>query len=275
MAAKVRSGRNLAPVIPLKDYNPAHKPALVTWAVIGVCCAIYFLVQPSGQAQLRAVGGADNQMAELRFTVKNAAIPCEIVKARPLTVDELNRTFGDGDASACQPNPVGPAGFPGKNVYLAILYSMFLHGGLLHLGGNMLYLFIFGNNIEDRLGPLGFAAFYLAAGLAATLTHVALDPNSTVPMIGASGAIAGVMGAYAVAFPRVQIRTALIFFFIFIRDIPAAALLGFWFISQFFVAPSSGVAWAAHVGGFVFGALAGLMWRVSGRLRAPASRYGF
>lgn len=261
-------------MIPLKDYNSTRSFPFVTYAVMAVCIGIYFFVQPNGQSHLAGGSPQDQQIADLRFTLETAAIPCEVVKGRPLTVDELNRTFGQNNSSACSSKPQGPSGFPGKSVYLAVLYSMFLHGGLLHLGGNMLYLFVFGNNIEDRLGHVKYAVFYLVAGLVATASHIALDLSSTIPMIGASGAIAGVMGAYAVVFPKIRVRTAIFFVFILIRDIPAAALLGFWFISQFFVGSTSGVAWGAHVGGFVFGALAGLLWRSLGSFpRRSVSAY--
>jgi membrane associated rhomboid family serine protease len=138
---------------------------------------------------------------------------------------------------------------------------MFLHGSWLHIGGNMLFLWVFGNNIEDRMGPLPYLVFYLAAGVVATLAHVAVQPSSTVPLIGASGAVAGVMGAYLVLFPNVQIRSLLIFILVLFRDIPAKWLLGFWFVLQFFTNPAEGVAWVAHVGGFLFGIAAGLVWR--------------
>jgi membrane associated rhomboid family serine protease len=138
---------------------------------------------------------------------------------------------------------------------------MFLHGGWLHIGGNMLFLWIFGNNIEDRMGPLPYLAFYLVSGLVAAAAHIAVQPNSTVPVIGASGAIAGVMGAYFVLFPNVPIRTLLLFFLVLIRDIPAKWLLGFWLVLQFFTSPNEGVAWVAHVGGFIFGAIVAFLLR--------------
>jgi membrane associated rhomboid family serine protease len=138
---------------------------------------------------------------------------------------------------------------------------MFLHGSWLHIGGNMLFLWVFGNNIEDRMGWLPYLLFYLVAGVVATLAHVAVQPASTVPLIGASGAVAGVMGAYLVLFPNVQIRSLLIFILVLIRDIPAKWLLGFWFVFQFFTNPAEGVAWVAHVGGFVFGALVAFLLR--------------
>ena len=145
--------------------------------------------------------------------------------------------------------------FPDKNVYLAILFSMFLHGSILHVLGNMLFLWIFGNNVEDRLGPIAFLLFYLLAGVVATAAHVAFNAGSTVPTIGASGAIAGVMGAYIVWLPHARVLSLIpiLFFFGFI-ELPAAVVLGVWFVTQFFTNPNEGIAWLAHVGGFTFGA---------------------
>ena len=145
---------------------------------------------------------------------------------------------------------------------------MFLHGNLLHIGGNMLFLWVFGNNIEDRMGIVPYGVFYLLSGVVATLAHVAVQPDSTVPLIGASGAVAGVMGAYLVLFPRVRIRTVFLFILILIRDVPAMWLLLAWFVLQFFpfvTGNDSGVAYMAHVGGFVFGAAVAFLFR--GRLR--------
>ena len=262
-------------MIPLKDYNPTSRFPWVTVLLIAACAAVYFGMQPGGKSTFVQSDAQNRAGQDLKFTVEHAAIPCEIVKGRPLSDDEIRRTFVDGDGTACETSPTSAQDFPHKNVYLAILYSMFLHGSLLHIGGNMLFLWIFGNNIEDRAGPLKYLLFYLAAGLVATATFVAIQPNSTVPMIGASGAIAGVMGAYLVLFPNVRIRSLLILgFFVLFRDIPAKWLLLFWFALQFFTSPSSGVAWTAHVGGFVFGVLVGLVWRASGRSQlAPVPPY--
>jgi membrane associated rhomboid family serine protease len=159
-------------------------------------------------------------------------------------------------------------------VYLAILISMFLHGSLLHLGGNMLFLWIFGNNIEDTLGRAKYLAFYLVGGFVATMAHILVQPQSTIPTIGASGAIAAVMGAYLAWFPNVRIRTLFIFFFVLFRDISAKWLLLFWFFSQFLegVNPNSGVAWMAHVGGFAFGLLFGFVFRTNRAAGRPALR---
>ena len=238
-------------MFPLKDYNPTRTTPVVTILLIAACVVIFVFIQPKG-------GDID----EARFTYETAAIPCEVVEGRPLSRLEVRETLA-GDTEACTEDPESPARFPGKSVFLAVLYSMFLHGSWLHLGGNMLFLWTFGNNIEDR-GKVTYVVFYLLAGLAATVAHIAVQPDSTVPVVGASGAIAGVMGAYLVLFPTVRIRS-LVFFLIV--DVPAMFLLGFWFVTQFFTNPSEGVAWVAHVGGFVFGALVALFLR--DQLRPP------
>ena len=139
----------------------------------------------------------------------------------------------------------------------ALLSFMFLHGGFLHLLGNMWTLYIFGDNVEDRLGPVRYAAFYLACGLASGLSHLLLNVHSNVPTIGASGAIAGVMGAYFLLYPRARILTLIPIIFIpWFFEVPAFVFLGLWFVLQFLNAAGSGgsgIAWWAHVGGFVAG----------------------
>ena len=168
----------------------------------------------------------------------------------------------------CPEHPLSTV--PAKNVLLAVLTSMFLHGGLVHLGGNMLFLWIFGNNIEDRLGHVRYLVFYLAAGIVATLAHIAVQPTSTVLVVGASGAIAGVMGAYLIWFPKARVTTLFIFFFILFRQVQARWVLAIWFLSQFLINPNDGVAWVAHVGGFIFGILVGLLVRGSTAARRVA-----
>jgi len=163
----------------------------------------------------------------------------------------------------------------------SLFTSMFLHGGWVHIIGNMLYLWIFGDNIEDYLGTVSYVLFYFLAGLAAALAHIASDPSSVVPTIGASGAIAGVLGAYLVLFPRARVRT-LIFIFRFIRfvELPALVVLGFWFILQLFsglasigAASGGGVAWFAHIGGFAAGLLAGLILKRQPKSKLSKERY--
>jgi len=161
---------------------------------------------------------------------------------------------------------------------ITIFVSMFLHGGLLHVGGNMLYLWIFGDNIEDRLGHFRYLVFYLACGFVATLSHAFVNPTSQVPSIGASGAIAGVLGAYLVLFPKARVTTLIpIFFFITVRELPAVLILGFWFVLQFFSGVGSlgaaqntgGVAYFAHIGGFICGMILVALFGGMRRRRQP------
>jgi membrane associated rhomboid family serine protease len=173
-------------------------------------------------------------------------VPAELVQGRnieiPVGADRLGHTVA-------YPRRTSP--------HLSLLYSLFMHGSWLHLLGNMLFLWIFGNNIEDRLGWIKFMVFYALCGIGASLTHVLFNPNSLVPVIGASGAVSGVMGAYLALFPRARVRT-LVFIFILATtiDIPAAVFLVIWFLFQFLSAGgNSGIAWLAHVGGFILGYL--------------------
>ncbi len=186
------------------------------------------------------------------FTYGWSVIPSEIttgvdlVGSVPLGVD------GQRMVVEHSPGPVP--------IYLTIVSAMFMHGGWLHLGGNLLYLWIFGDNVEHRFGPITFLLFYLACGLAATMAQVALDPDGVIPNLGASGAISGVLGAYLVLFPRNEVRALL---FYFVVSVPAVVVLGLWIAFQFFngygamVASeqTGGVAYGAHVGGFVAGVI--------------------
>jgi membrane associated rhomboid family serine protease len=148
--------------------------------------------------------------------------------------------------------------------WLTIFSSMFMHGGWLHIGFNMLFLWVFGNNIEDSMGRVRYAAFYLLGGVAAALTQVFVSPDSTAPLIGASGAIAAVLGGYALLYPRARVLTAVFVFFIFLVEIPALVMLGIWIFTQFLPAigqlatpevdgSGGGTAYFAHIGGFLFG----------------------
>jgi membrane associated rhomboid family serine protease len=175
----------------------------------------------------------------------------------------LERTIGDWGVVPARLTAAWARGDYLSGDTFTLLTSQFLHGGWLHLLGNMLYLWIFGNNVEDRLGRAGFLLFYLAGGVVAGLAQVAVDPGSNAPTIGASGAIAATLGAYIVFFPGAKV-TSLVFlgFFIQLIKIPAAIVLGFWFVLQLVdgvaslgVSQSGGVAFFAHIGGFVAGAI--------------------
>ena len=240
-------------VIPLHDENPTHRFAWVTVLLIIINIAVFVWIQP------RSDTGEG-----IEFSFRYAAIPCEVVEGRPLTLPEIADTY-NGDANACQGDAAqGPTVFESKRPRIAIALSMFLHGDWLHLGFNMLFLWIFGNNVEDHLGKVRYIAFYVAGGVIATLAHVAVQTTSTVPIIGASGAIAAVMGAYLVWFPNARVRTLLFFLLILFVQIRAKYLLIVWLASQFLLADnSSGVAWMAHVGGFVYGVIVALAVRES------------
>jgi membrane associated rhomboid family serine protease len=268
-------------VIPLRDLNPTTRRAVVTVVLLLLNVGVYFLVQvqQSGNEQVEARDpdtGRTEQIllpAELSFTLEYAAVPCEITDGEPLTVDEIVQSTR-GDDTACGDDS-GTQLFPDKSVWLAIVTSMFLHGGLLHIAGNMLFLWIFGNNVEDRLGPAWYLVFYLAGGVAAAIAHVAAQPDSAIPVVGASGAIAAVMGAYLVWYPRAPIKTLIFMFFVFFVEVRAAWLLLGWFLLQFFTAEGSGVAWVAHVGGFVFGVLVALLLRRRQAQPRPVEAFRF
>ncbi len=162
----------------------------------------------------------------------------------------------------------GAAGPERRNILFSIISSMFIHAGLLHIAGNMVFLWVFGDNIEDRLGHIRYLLFYLIGGAIATLVQAAIDPGSVVPVVGASGAVAAVLGSYLFFFPKATVTVVVPLFIILIPlPIPAVLMIGFWFLQNLFSGlatlgnpelPSQGVAWFAHLGGFAFGALATL-----------------
>jgi len=213
-------------MIPLHDSVPAQGRPVVTWTLIGLNVWVFLnevLLGPELEAFVQMWG---------------------FIPARYFFLAAID-----------------PSDWIGR--YLPLLTSMFLHGGWAHLLGNMVYLWIFGDNVEDRLGHLRYLAFYLVAGMSAGLAHAYLFPDSVVPTVGASGAISGVLGAYLVLFPRARVLTLipLVFIFFHIVELPAVLYLGFWFLMQLLsgtlafglAEDGGGVAWWAHVGGFVVG----------------------
>ncbi|MFW6139826.1 MAG: rhomboid family intramembrane serine protease [Acidobacteriota bacterium] len=204
--------------IPLKDDNPTQRFPYVTIFLIALNCLIFFY-------QVFSINGLEY------LIIKMGVIPYEITHLASIT------------------------GVPRISPPLTLLTSMFLHGSLFHILGNMLYLWIFGNNIEDHLGPTRFILFYFASGLGASMVHILFNFNSTTPVIGASGAIAGILGAYLILFPQARVLTFVFLFFIIrIIPIPAAFVLGLWFLGQLMnVGLGGGVAWFAHIGGFLLG----------------------
>ena len=259
-------------MIPIRDSNPPARRPYVTWIFIALNVALFLLWQPRGAcpSDLRFTTEAEAMACEqeIAFTFCHGAIPEELTSFRPLA-----------DLPADTPQEAGAAELqelrcPEKSVLGSLFTSMFLHGGLVHLGGNMLYLWIFGNNVEDRMGRIPFVLFYLVGGVVAAYAHVATDPTSSIPLIGASGAISAVLGAYLVIWPHARVTTLVIFFFITVIELPAAIVLGLWFVLQTLqgvgslgVDVSAGVAWWAHIGGFVFGAA--VAWLFYRRPREP------
>ncbi|MGH2676551.1 MAG: rhomboid family intramembrane serine protease, partial [Actinomycetota bacterium] len=192
-------------MIPLRDANPTRRRPWVTLALIAANLAVFFLWEP--------ITGTPRQQFE--FFVCHGAIPDELTDLQPI--------------------PAVDALCGGKSVLLSILTSMFVHGGFLHIAGNLLYLWVFGNNVEDRMGRPAFLLFYLLAGVMAAYSQALTDPSSQVPLVGASGAIAGALGAYIVMFPHARVLTLIpIFFFLQIAELSAWLVLAFWFVLQAF-----------------------------------------
>jgi membrane associated rhomboid family serine protease len=244
-------------VIPLRDDNPTTRFPVLTVLLIAANLFVFAFVQPHG--------GAAQENA---FDYQHAAIPCELVHGRPLTFSEIRTETCDNRGAFGVAGDTKP--FPHKNVYLAVLVSMFLHASWLHVLGNMLFLWVFGNNVEDRFGIFGFAVFYVFAGIVASVAHTLANSGSTGPFLGASGAIAGVMGAYLVLWPRARVLTWIALLLFVILYLPAWLVLGLWFVFQFFTDPNTGVAWVAHVGGFAAGVV--VAWVVANVSRPPRAR---
>jgi membrane associated rhomboid family serine protease len=226
-------------VIPLRDANPTRRTPVVTGALIAVCCAVFAV-----QLAILVQGG---DAALQGFVEQHGTVPAELSAALA--------------AGSWLSEPV-----------LDVFTSMFLHAGWLHLLGNMLYLWIFGNNVEDRMGRPLYLGFYLLGGVAAVAGQMLAAPASTIPMIGASGAISATLGAYLVLFPNARIQSLVFLgFFYQLIAVPAVLVLGFWFVLQVIDGLGSlgaatgvegGVAFFAHIGGFVMGALLALPLRV-------------
>jgi membrane associated rhomboid family serine protease len=237
-------------VLPLKDNIPTDRFPVVTIALIVANVVVYLLSIRHGGS----LWGGPSSLTAFKY----GAIPCELSHPG-------QHLIGTAQGNVCSAHGHGVPHEPGTP--FTVLSSMFMHGGLLHIGGNMLFLWIFGNNVEDSMGPVKFLAFYLVGGVAALALQTVVDPNSTVPTVGASGAIAAVLGGYIVLYPRARVITVIfIVIFFTIVEIPAMLVLGFWFLEQAFLGAAGlthaagesgggGVAYFAHIGGFVFGLL--------------------
>jgi membrane associated rhomboid family serine protease len=235
-------------VFPLKDNIPTERTPFVTIALIAINCIVYLFLQPKSGIDF---SGNSLHQADL---ANYSAIPYEFTHW-----DKHCDFSAASGAVLCE----GQSAEAQESTILTVFSAMFTHGGLLHLGGNMLFLWIFGNNVEDSMGRVKFVAFYLLGGIAALALQIVVDPNSTAPTLGASGAIAAVLGGYILLYPRARVLTAIfIILFFTLLEIPAIAVLGFWFVQQVLfgywgltnpTGGGGGVAYFAHIGGFLFG----------------------
>jgi membrane associated rhomboid family serine protease len=258
-------------LIPIHDENPTRRTAWVTITLIAVNLAV-FLLEPVAMSISGNPTSAADVCHQEAFFRRYAAIPKELTSNRqlPRTVTEAPPRVQDNQV-AC---PLGRPTYD-KVPALSVLYAMFLHGSWLHLLGNMLFLWVFGNNIEDRLGRVRYLLFYLLCGYAATYGFALADPSSTTTLVGASGAIAGVLGAYLLLYPRAPV-TSLVPFLLFLpARLPAWVVLGSWFVLQYFyaagasVGAGAGVAYLAHVVGFIAGIVLIVLFGGLGRNRHP------
>jgi membrane associated rhomboid family serine protease len=234
-------------MLPLRDNIPSRTRPVVNYAIIAVTGLVFLAQLSSGSSSL--------------LSERLGMIPARVEHpdAKIMVPDVLVRNTVFGPQRVRVERPAAPAAVP---PWLTLVTCLFLHGGWLHFLGNMWFLWIFGDNVEDRLGHWGYLLFYLGAGTAASLSHLLSAPGSPIPTIGASGAIAGVMGAYMLLYPRALVLTVLpIFFFLQLVVLPAPIFLGIWFVIQLIQGVSSvtgpvttGVAWWAHIGGFAVGA---------------------
>lgn len=236
-------------MIPLRDNIPSRSTPFVNYTIIALTALVFFfqLGEEPGESQLV------EQYGMIPARVTNPGEPVQVMDLEPVRTPR-------GIAYRKVERPAMEAAVP---AWLTLFTCIFLHGGWLHFLGNMWFLFIFGDNVEDRFGHTGFVIFYLLTGAAASLSHLVSAPGSSVPTIGASGAIAGVMGAYMYLYPHAKVLTLVpIFIFIQIIVLPAPIYLGIWFAIQFFqgafaiTAEATGVAWWAHIGGFAVGLIA-------------------
>ncbi|MCU1590439.1 MAG: Rhomboid family protein [Frankiales bacterium] len=245
-------------VLPVHDVNPTRRTPVVTYLLIAVN-VVAFLISPVSR---HLVGDSQQASAcrQIEFFDKYAAEPKEVLSNHAQPQRRVVLTNGEERFACPAPRPFH------KTPFLSVLTAMFLHGGWLHLLGNMLFLYVFGNNVEDRLGRLRYLLFYVFCGYAATYGFSLFQSSSTEALVGASGAIAGVLGAYIVLFPRAKVWSLLTFFFFLPVRLPAWLVLGSWFVLQYLyfrgagLAQGSGVAYGAHVVGFLVGAA--LVWRL-------------
>ena len=257
-------------VIPVHDINPLRRTPWVTYALVAANVVV-LLLTPVAIATVTSQPGGAALCKQAAFYDRWAAIPRELTTDRQLPLVPSGQATTTAQGAACLLQRPAYTKIPA----LSVLWSMFLHAGWLHLLGNMLFLVIFGNNVEDRMRRLPFLIFYLVAGYVAAYGFAAAYSTSTEPLIGASGAISGVLGAYIVLYPRARVWSQVPFFFFIPVRTPAWVVLGLWFGLQWvysagIATPGAGsVAYLAHVFGFLFGVLVGFAMRTFGPSQPP------
>jgi membrane associated rhomboid family serine protease len=254
-------------VIPVHDVNPLRRTPWVTYLLVAVN-VVALLLTPASQDSVTGASGTAQVCSQQEFLDHYAAIPRELITDRQLPIVVRGPGSSPGTCT------VGPPTYQ-KSPILSVLWAMFLHAGWLHLLGNMLFLVVFGNNVEDRFRKIPYLFFYIFCGYVAAYGFALANQTSVEPVIGASGAIAGVLGAYLVIFPRAKVWSLLPFLFFIPVRIPAWLVLGSWFILQWvysagYAASGAGsVAYLAHIFGFLAGAIIGLLVRAA----SPPTQY--
>ena len=254
-------------MFPLKDNIPTDRAAIVTIALIAINIIVYFVLQKGG-----IFSGPDDAIV-----VDYGAIPYEFTHPGMECAIAGQEIACEGQEGVSGDAPAQPP------FWITAFSSMFMHGSILHLGGNMLFLWIFGNNVEDSMGRARYIGFYLLGGLAAIGAQILVDTDAAIPTIGASGAVAAVLGGYLLLYPRARVVTLIfIIFFFTIIELPALLILGFWFVQQiafgFYgvanpTGGGGGVAYFAHIGGFAFGLLAIKLFASRSKDYSPPPKY--
>jgi membrane associated rhomboid family serine protease len=266
-------------MIPLRDNIPSRTTPFVNYAMIAICAIVFLLqvAQPDDPMTPKLV----ERFGMIPQRISKPGEPVEMVVERRIAKTPDGRVYVHPDGTPVVEEIKREAAPSAVSPILTLLTCTFLHGGWLHFLGNMWFLYIFGDNVEDRLGHFAFAGFYLVGGVAASLSHYISQPMSPYPTLGASGAIAAVMGAYMVLYPHAKVLTLIpIFIFIQLLWLPAPFFLGIWFLIQIAQGVGSvaggeaeGVAWWAHIGGFALGALGAWLMHQTHHDRPPVVQY--
>ena len=227
---------NVHKVIPISDINPARNTPVISRIFMFATVGVFLLIQPKNQIEL------------FNFFYQYSAIPCELVNFSPISESQ----FYNNDCFNNQSSSI----FPEKNLLISVISANFFHANFIHILGNLWSFWIFGNNVEDKLGKFRFIIFLIFIGIISISVHTYLNQDSLIPIVGASGIVSGLMGAYVFMFPNARLLVLVPFGFLFPTTIKAKFFMVFWFLSQILISISDqNISWEAHVGGFVFGYL--------------------